>query len=86
MNKRNINQIGFPNPAPWTRLLHASLSLRCIVTPPDKREDKADTLDTIEQEGRGQTVDAVSLVVKNVNLQILHESDQMSHESEIEVE
>ena len=35
---------------------------------------------------RGQTVDAVFLVVKNVNLQILHESDQMSHESEIEVE
>ena len=45
------------------------------MTPPDKREDKADTLDTIEQEGRGQTVDAVSLVVKNVNLQILHESE-----------
>ena len=61
-----------------TRLRHASSSHLCIVTPPDKREDKADTLIIIEPVAVvDKTVNVVSLVVIDVNLptKIVHESD-----------
>ena len=76
VNKWKYKPYWFPKLASWTWLLHASSSQRCIVTPPDKRKDKADTLIVIEQSKAViKTVDAVFLVVIRQPSKILHESD-----------